>query len=228
MNLLILPGGGSKDAENYRSVYTLLEDAAKERGYKEIQVAHYPGQVDDKRKIIGEGTLTGSVKATSVLVKQFADKGPFRIIARSFGCTVALMAVKEAGLTNVKEIVLWGPFPFWGIWERFKKDFKTYCKKHSEKMGVNISENYFDSEEPIEYHLLKYTCDTPIIISSGAGDKTECPPSFFNYLKEICIGKDNIRFVGPVYKAKHTMRPGDPGMEGYLNMLFADYSKSKI
>ncbi len=124
MNLLILPGGSSPHNENYKSVYTLLEDEAKERGYREIQVAHYPGQADKNGTITGKGTLPGAVEVASVLIKQFADKGPFRIIARSFSCNVSLLAIKKTGVTNLKDIVLWGPAPFWLVWEQFKKDYR--------------------------------------------------------------------------------------------------------
>lgn len=224
MNLLILPGGGSEHAKKYKPVYDLLRGEAEKRGYTEIQVAHYPGQADKTGKITGEGTLTGAVEAASKLIKQFAKKGPFRIIARSFGCIVAVLAVEKAGVANVKEIILWGPCPFWLIWKLFKKEFTASYKTWKSEAGVAISKDYFDSEEPIEYHLLNYTYDTPIIISTGKKDTT-CTPSFFNYLKKICADKEkeNIRFVALVAKATHTMRKGDPGVEEYLDTLFRDY-----
>ena len=221
MNLLILPGGSSPYVEEYKPVYTLLRDEAEKRGYKEIQVAHYPGQADETGKITGKGTLPGAVEAASKLIKQFADKGPFRIIARSFSCNVSLLAIKKTGVTNLKDIVLWGPAPFWLVWEQFKKDYRKLYDVYL-STGTDISEDYFDSEVPFEY-LLKDYYDVPIIISTGAADKDYCPPCFFKYLEQICVDKKNIHFVDPVKESTHIMRPGDPGVKGYLNTLFRDY-----
>jgi hypothetical protein len=221
MNMLIVPGGGSVYAERYKPIYKLLIDESKKRGYKEIKIARYPGQMDETGKITGKGDWPGAFEVVSGLIQQFADKDSFRIIARSFGCIVTLLAVKEAGTTNLEKISLWGPIPFWLVWKMFKNDFNASYDIFLRKGGVDISEDYFDTEEPIEHHLLEAIDNVPINISTGTEDN-DCPPSFFNYLKEICVDKENIHFAGPVKGAVHSIRSGDPCEREYLDTLFGD------
>lgn len=217
MNVLILPGGSSPHADKYKGAYQLLCDAAKHRGYEAVRVALYPGQKDEFGNVSGKATLPSAIESVCELIKDYFCKDEFIIVARCFGCTVALSVAMKLKIDTLKKIVLWGPAPFWSIWEWYKKDFqKSY--EADFKNGVDVSNDYFNSTVPIEY-LLKNSYEIPVVVSAGEIDDT-CPPSFFNYLREI--SNRNIVFKGPVKLCGHTIRPGDPGEKEYLDALFGD------
>lgn len=101
--VLVLPGSaGPTGSEEYKQIYATISDEAMRRGL-ECKVTFYPGH---------EGLSSGLLTYASALSKALGECREYRpdwIIARSFGCVVAvgLLGSEEGWVLRCQGLVLW-------------------------------------------------------------------------------------------------------------------------
>jgi len=211
--LVILPGAGDRSSPGYASVYELLVEEAKKRGYSKTVVMSYPGQASCMTE--GELSLTGAVRYVIGACSEM--QGPLILLGRSFGCFVALEMARSMG-ENIQEIKLWGPPPFWHTWEVLAKDVDARNAAGQEK-GVCFAENVFSTMNPIESLLKNVTVKTRVVV--GTQDKV-ATPDFVTYLQAIVQNNAFVTFSPLVQGAGHEVTSSnDPGIvERYIDALF--------
>lgn len=217
MKLAVFPGMGSPDSDLYGRVYRLLSDRASDFGYKEVDLIRWPGH-----NLKGTLTLKAASEVAADKIKVFTTK--YDILARSFGCYVALKVALDMSPRLLRKIILWGPPPYWLAWEMFVRDISTNCSR-AKANGTFVDDSLFPSLEPIESMLASVSYDTTV--ATGAQDPY-APESFLKYLEAI-VGRrpsskfcQSIRFKEAVPGALHEVT-GDapaPVIETYLRTLF--------
>ena len=228
MNLVILPGGGNPDTQ-YKQVYALLEDGAKKYGYKHIDTSlRWPGHIDPKEKMThDELTLEGAMERAVKKLKEYEEKQmSYDLLGRSFGCLVALRYATQVPTPKLlKNIILYGPVPYWRIWEVFARDIGE-SSKNARKRGLSIDSTYFPTVVPIESMLPSVEFPTVVVL----GEKDEyvnipgghAAADYLYYLKKIVGSKSNFYFR-IVLAASHTITKDNSSpevIESYLDMLF--------
>ena len=213
--LVVFPGAGDPASPLYQSVYLLLEQLAKDHGYSEVSTdVRWPGHLSVNNLSLTLGSSVDlAMKRLSLL------DGHYDLLARSFGCFVALKCENMLPPTNKpSRIMLWGPPPFWLVWQMFIRDFTENASIARDK-GVQIGEDFFPSIEPVESLLQNIT--TPTIVTSGSLDPY-CSPSFLDYLKNIVMANEKVIVREPIKGAKHEVaRDSDPELiNAYSNALF--------
>ncbi len=108
MKLVIFPGGGSPGNPKYASVYRLLDQEAKKFGYTFTDSSiQWPGH--EIKDIL---TLDGALQiANDKLDELESGCDKYDILARSFGCYVALKIALDKKPKALCKIMLWGPPP---------------------------------------------------------------------------------------------------------------------
>ena len=104
--ILLLPGSsGWKGSKAYQDMFTEWENEARRCGFSPHLVS-YPGQ--DPCAPEERLTLEGAIRVTRSACD---ETRPTWMIARSFGCQVALGAVASGGpwLSSLRGVTLWGP-----------------------------------------------------------------------------------------------------------------------
>lgn len=240
-DLLIFPGGGSPNNSLYHDVYQLLYDEAKKIGYENISVLSWPGHSNAQNEFPSALTMSGAMKVASARVReQEATARPFDILARSFGTVVAVSCVREENpvrnspqiLTEdfevvavtmkqkrpdgLERLILWGPPPYWVMWELFERDFCANEKKNRDK-GLRVSLEFFSGLPPFEALLKDITVETTV--ATGREDP-HCTPEFHGYLKAMYGGGNRIRFPEPVVGCKHEVTADNPNWGKYIVALF--------
>lgn len=228
MNLVILPGGGNPDAQ-YKQVYALLEEGAKKYGYTNIDTTlRWPGHINPNKTMKHDTlTLEAAVERTARKLKEYeAKQMSYDLLGRSFGGLVALRyATRMPTHKLLKKIILYGPVPYWRIWEDFGRDIKKTSKKARER-GLSINSNYFPTVIPIESMLP--SVEVPTVVVLGEKDEYVNIPGghaavdYLYYLKKIVGSKGKFCFR-IVLGASHTITKDNSSpevIESYLDMLF--------
>ncbi len=144
MNLLILPGGGNPEASTlYHEVYAVITREAKKFGYNEVKSdVRWPGHVlsSEQYEQSDPLTLNGAVTVAIEAIKALPDDEPFTILARSFGCLVALKLAnqEDKSIRRASKNILWGPAPYWLLWEIFVRDLKKNQEISKNKQQFQI------------------------------------------------------------------------------------------
>lgn len=145
--ILVLPGSSSPvGSEHYRQVYETVENEAARRGFV-CKTVIYPGQQG-----ISSGILNQSSAMTHVLQICRGFK-PDWIIARSFGCCVAvgILGSEENWIKRCRGAVLWGPClsktidRIWRTAEEKQTEVKEYVK-----YNTFLSGDFFDDYPTME------------------------------------------------------------------------------
>jgi len=191
--LVIFPGAGDPSSSAYMPVYELLEQEARIRGYRTITLLKYPGHVSHKA---GTLTLDSAVRQSVDACSALGSKLVF--LGRSFGCFVALEVAKHL-YRSLGRVILWGPPPFWLVWEMMARDYEEISKIGLSK-HVCFDKGVFVTMKPIE-SLLRQT-GVPVQVSTGSLDSL-ASPDFIDYLKSICSVNPLIQFSPIVKGAKH-------------------------
>ncbi len=91
MNLLVLPVAGNPDSPLYEKVYSVISREAMLRGYEEVfSHVRWIGHVTEQTYVNSPTlTLPSSVEVAVNAIRALPSS-PFVILARSFGCVVAL------------------------------------------------------------------------------------------------------------------------------------------
>jgi hypothetical protein len=202
--LLILPGLTNPDVDaEYRGVYELLAQEASERGYRQVHTdVRYPGQCASTERGAAERlTLAGAVNRVKERAMQFPSER-FDVLARSFGCVVALKTWcnAEGSLPKPSRIILWAPPPFWMLWDFFVLRYVEKAGQFLDK-GVRIGANFFASVEPVESLLQCVPVAT--VVAAGTLDKY-CTSTYFEYLRSL-DHSPNVRFQPLVEGAPHSV-----------------------
>ena len=192
LNLIIFPGGGSPNNKLYKNVYALLSTSAKNYGYKKVDTSViYPGHIDSAGHVNAKLTLDGAIEVAYLKVKEYDEKGlKYDILGRSFGTIVAVKIATDKKLNHLRKIILWGPPPYWLIWQMFSRDLKENIKIAKTK-GLHIDKKFFLSAKPIESML--QSLEYPTVIATGTKDPYS-KPFYINYLWNCVAHKTNFHF----------------------------------
>lgn len=227
MKLVIFPGSGSPDNHKYASVYRLLNFAAPAYGYSEVVSSlRWPGH--NLNDVL---TLNSAVEVAQGKIQELEfDSESYDLLARSFGCYVALKIALEVKPRKLRKVILWGPPPYWLIWEMFCRDLEGGEKKGGNKQkaaekGVAVDRALFHSIEPIESLLPQVTYET--VVATGEQDPY-VSPAFLSYLNLIVQQRKSVEFcqsisfkdavVGAVHEV--TENSPKPVIDAYLKALF--------
>lgn len=223
MNLLIFPGAGNPDTDQYKQVYDVIRRETKQYGYDSVLCdVRWPGHTtDDEYGSAPSLTIPSAIVVAKAKIASMPD-GPFTVLARSFGCFVALKMAQDLP-TSIRlpaQMILWGPAPYWRMWEIFKGDLDG-AQKQAHTKGAKIDGQFFAAIEPLESLIKKVSI--PTIIASGAEDEY-CELAFINYLREITKDNPLVRIKKPVEGAKHevTDKAGPKVIQEYAAALFEE------
>ncbi len=221
MKLVIFPGGGSPGNPKYASVYSLLEHEAKKFGYTSTYSSLQWSGHENK----GVLTLDGALQIAHAKLDELeADSDKYDILARSFGCYVALNIALDKKPKGLRKIILWGPPPYWLMWEMWCKLLETWKPKAFEK-GLSVDEKLFPSVEPIEWMLPQISYET--VVATGTQD-SYVSQAYLRYLESLVQERksdkicQSIIFKDAVLGAVHEVTEDSPRpvIEAYLKALF--------
>ncbi|MCX6177913.1 MAG: hypothetical protein NT163_00815 [Chlorobiales bacterium] len=227
MNLLILPGSGNPDASPlYTKVYDVISREAKNFGFNQVKSdTRYPGHVSasDNYDQSDPLTLSGAVKAACKAIQTLPDDEPFTILARSFGCLVALKLAshEDQSIRRASKNILWGPSPYWLLWQICVRDLKKEKEKGKGK-GCKLDETTFPSIESFESLIIHTSIRT--VVASGDQD-SYCSPAYLNYLSSLTKDNKLVIFNPPVVGAIHevTDECGEQVVQDYAVALFKEW-----
>lgn len=221
MKLVIFPGGGSPGNPTYASAYGLLKRSAPEHGYDTVDTSlRWPGHEEQ-----GVLTLEGALERARLKVAELEDDSqPYDFLARSFGCYVAIKSALETQPKGLRKVILWGPPPYWLMWEMWHKDLDANRLIATGK-GLSVNEALFPSLEAIECLLPMMRHET--VVATGEQDPY-VSPAYLRYLESIVQERrstkysQSIRFKDAVPGAVHevTGEAPAPVILAYLKALF--------
>lgn len=223
MNLVVFPGGGNPDIRP--GAYEVIKREAEKYGYERVfNDLRWPGHLrkGEEYDSASSITLPKAVNAAKTRIQEIDFQEPYTIIARCFGCLVALAFVSDISVdkTMIKKLILWAPPPYWFIWDRFVNKTSEENKSNVTKgRGLKADESSFPTIIPVE-NLIK-DVQVPTVIAGGAEDEI-CTPSFFKLLEDI--GKENtwLSFKPLVSGAPHTVDDscGQEIVSAYAKTIF--------
>lgn len=132
---------------------------------------------------------------------------------------VALQYGQTCRPSNLSKLFLWGPPPYWLLWQMFKGDFEIN-RKVTEEKGTLIGEEFFSGLIPVESMLPRI--QTPTVIATGENDPY-VPAAFLEYLRSLLPKGNPAVFKPPVPGARHEVSDNSaPELIGaYRDALFA-------
>ncbi len=153
-----------------------------------------------------------------------AGSDQYDFLARSFGCYVALKMALDGQLKNLRKVILWGPPPYWLMWEMWRRDIEANKKIAGEK-GLAVDNALFPTFVPLECMLPMMRYET--VVATGDQDPY-VPHAYLHYLESIVKERksskycQSIRFNAAVSGAVHEVTEDAPGpvKEAYLKALF--------
>lgn len=217
--LIVFPGGGNPSTPLYGGVFSLIKRGALQHGYSSVDISvRWSSHIESDKAEAPPLTLDSAVEtAVEYLGKYEKGDAPYDILARSFGTYVALKSTCFLRPRHLERIILWGPPPFWRLWQLFVRDLEVNLQVCREK-GLSIDQRFFPSLEPFESLLCE--AKYPLVIASGTKDKYSTPADI-QYFEGLAAGKENICFR-EVEGAIHEVTEESPAeiVELYLNELF--------
>ncbi len=203
----------------YADVYKLIGMLAHEEAYAEVDTSiRWPGH--DSFPVAGSLTTDGAVAVLGKKFESFDKLGvTYDVLARSFGCCVALAAAERYQPRCLGRVILWGASPHWKLWQLFVGELPRQRLIAREK-GVTIDERLYSSSIPIE--LLLGRCVYPVRFAFGEKDRFTSE-GFVAYLKhDVCATNTRVSFAPPVSTASHEITSDcSPEMrEAYRVALF--------
>jgi hypothetical protein len=187
--------------------------------YDEVSIVCLPGQLDEAGNQRGELSLTaGRNQLKEALARVTSPKTTdVRIVAFSFGCTVALSAVigQEWGMKRLK-VVLCGPIPLWLSWQIFQEGIGRSQMGTSTRMTDD--QCFFDDLVPVEHLLPQVDCAIDIV--AGADDQY-CTQAYMEYLRRYSLEQGLTVGTALINGFRHTPEPGKPGWAEFTNMALA-------
>lgn len=212
--LLLVPGLSSPYDKRYTSLYSELAGEALRRGYDPCRVVCLPGQRDGEGRQVGIlslGVAKNVLEGELEVVEKIGGKG--RIVAFSFGCSVALSIHSGGERKNIKTVLI-GPIPLWQSWRAFRAGIGR------EHLGASTDiapdKVFLDDLVPVE-HLL---CETQSAVIVAAGSEDEyCAPSYLAYLRSLASeqGLLNVNVVS-IPGCRHTPNPSQSGWRNFIEL----------
>lgn len=222
MKLLVFKGVSNSDDPKYESVYRLIETRAKKYGYTDVDTSlRWPGHSPGGDVV----TLDGAVRvAYGKLEKLEASRDEYAILARSFGCYVALKLACDKKPKWLRKIILWGPPPYWLMWKMWCQDIKTWKSKVAEQQTF-VDDMLFPSLEPLECILPEMRYETVVAVGDQDPYVSHAYLCYLESLVQERRSKDycqSIRFKDAVPGAVHSVTEDSPKpvIEAYLKALF--------
>ena len=196
-DLLVFYGGGNpRVTPMYKEVYSLLRQLGEEQGYRRVyDEISWPGQCDDESYVQSPSVSLATSPDAAVSFIRTHIEGPYDILARCYGCFVAL---KIAGL-KMSDL----PMP----------------RQPARGKGLKVDEQSFSSLEPIESLLLDVA--VPTQVASGSLDPI-CTLEFAAYLRSITRTNPLVSYPAIVQGARHEVagKTGDTVVEAYRQALW--------
>lgn len=221
MKLVIFPGAGGPGNPRYASVYRLLEQEANKFGYTDTDRLQWPGH--ENKGIL---TLDGALQIAHAKLDELeAGSDKYDILARSFGCYVALKIALDKKPKALRKIMLWGPPPYWLMWDMWCRDIEKQKKKAADEQGLSVDEKLFPSLVPIEWMLPQITYET--VVATGTQDPY-VSHAYLRFLESLVQERksdkncQSIKFKDAVPGAVHSVTEDSPKpvIEAYLKALF--------
>lgn len=216
--LLIFPGSGDPAYPLYARVYELIASLASKAGYDDVDCSiRWPGQKSFNRP----GVL--NVHSAVAVAKDHlrnADEagGDYVVLARSFGCFVALQATTEYRPRNCRRLVLWGPPPYWKLHDLLVSQIEDQIRKSRDK-HVIIDGSYFSSFTPVEQLLRDAVIET--VVAYGTKDRL-APKHLVSVIEEIAAENQLVKSPRSVIGADHEVTGDEPPevIAAYFDALF--------
>lgn len=220
MKLIILPGGGSPDNELYSKVYNLLATEAINYGHEYVDTSfRWPGHANTTGIVSGTLTLDGAMKVVVSKLQEYEDKSiEYDLLGRSFGTIVATKYAIDYKPKGLRKIILWGPPPYWLLWQMFVRDVVTNSKTAQDK-GLYLDDTFFPSITPIESMIPLLENHT--VIATGSKDPYSSP-AYINYLWNCVSHKTNFSFrivEGAIHEVTRENSLSDV-VSAYMEVLF--------
>jgi pimeloyl-ACP methyl ester carboxylesterase len=217
--LIVFPGGGSPSTPLYAEVFSLIRQGAMKYGYSSVDLSvRWLGHIEGDQDNTPPLTLPSAVETAAGYLSKYDEAGaPYDILARSFGTYVALRSAATFRPKNLGRMILWGPPPFWRLWELFVRDLDANLEMCRQK-GLSIGTSFFPTLVPFESLLCEVTY--PVVIASGTKDKYSTPADIL-YLEALAGGKKNVSFRR-VEGAIHEVTAESPPeiVDSYVSELF--------
>jgi hypothetical protein len=215
--VLILPGVASPICSPQINVYNEILKEASLRGI-ETELVIYPGQFDNVSitSLLSTTYVLNIETATKVVIERLfnleQEEIQYFIIARSYGCIIALNSIKIFNPKKLQNIILWGTTPFETMFEHFQKDdFFENCKSKGTRFSP-LNENCI----PVEYLIKKYNHDAKVRLCCGTEDEI-CKPSYIDYLLSLHINRfEKVIIEGANHEG---LKSNHPNFKNYINAL---------
>lgn len=219
MDLIVFPGGGSPTNPRYAKVYSAIDVEARGAGYENVDLSvSYPSHfTDNPSGASGMRFDTAVARALEAVMRHEERGAKYDILARSFGCLIAAKIACDHRPRNLRRLVIWGPPPFWRLWEMLVLDIDAISAEGRQK-GVLLDRETFGTLVPFEHLLPSIACDA--VIATGTNDRV-CSPEHVRYL-EALHGAPRFSFR-VVEGAPHEVSPDNVSAEvlaAYADALF--------
>lgn len=213
MKFVIFPGGSDPYHLKYKSVYDLIKDEAKNRGFGKVILPSYPGHQSYAPQ--GELTLKGACQVVEKTIETLEnEKIGYYVLCRSFGCFPFLEVIKQKKTKFLKKAVLWGAPPYHLYYQVAYVDFEKNYLKAVER-GTTPSKNLFFEVYPIELSLQELEIEFKLYVTSG--DQDPFHPKPFNMYLDKSNKNSMVEFPEMVKGEAHEVRMPN---KDYLDILF--------
>jgi hypothetical protein len=217
--LIVFPGGGDPESPLYHDVYELIEELALAAGYSSVdRTVRWLGH--SSSGIESSLTFDSAVETARNVIQGHEDNGAgYDILARSFGCAVALVAATSHSL-GLGKITLWGPSPFWKMWELLVRDLAITARDSAER-GLRMDKSLFPSLVPIEVALPKAPVQT--FVAYGTKDRLVAE-SFVDHLLDLSRANPLVKGARSAEGASHEVtKAAEPSViANYRSALFSN------
>lgn len=190
-NLLIFTGSTDPGIDIYKKRYDLVINEAKTRGYTNIQLVSWNGQMSSGKK--GVLSMQNSVVDAIFEIEKF-DKLDifFDLIAFSWGCGVALRSLQLMHYKTkyLGTIALWEPSPYWKEYEIMEVNKYNSINSAYDLVHCIVDNDYLAHQVPIEYLLHSYTSQIKLKI----GCSTKVDDYFFLKYIESIVCNQNVSY----------------------------------
>jgi len=179
--LIIFAGGGDPYLA-YKDVYDLLLEVANSRRYISVKIINWPGHFSFDTT--SEMSLMNALPHAINILEDF-EKGKvaYDLIGRSFGCSVFMKASEHLTLNYIRNVVLWGPPPYYILYKLFHLELDQNIE-NGYKKNVRISRNFLTETVPFETLLVNYQSPFAFRIATGKFDEY-CKPFHLSYYRSI-------------------------------------------
>ena len=178
-HVLLFPGSTSYLSAKHLPALINLQREAGQRGFLSIPLL-YPGQTPNL-----SDNLTFET-ATICAVQALQAYAPTRVLARSFGCQVALAALSRVQLpSHFQGLVLWGPCTSRGYRQQWPDaNARDKAVRRSVAGGTRLSKEIFSGRPTVE-ELLRSAPDFSLRLCWGTADSKNATSEEIEGLAQI-------------------------------------------